>query len=388
MLLKQQDIRFDILKSIGIICIVLAHTMPRDILLFQLRNFDVPLMVLVSGSLFYLSSKKANISYTKYLKKRLFRLVPPVWLFLTLFFLLTYLTSQVMGIEYQYSLQQIVNTYLCIDFKLYGVWYTWIIRVFALISLIAPLILGLWQRFTNKMGFFLIILGIYSGYELLYKVLGYKNSFNILKNSNINPFIQQLIISIYHISINQILFYVLPYGCLFGLGILAINLNRKDLLKMLLFFLGIFITLSILYSLNSSSLLDVFDFQKYKYPPRIYYIAYSLVIWASLYLSLTEFLELDKIDDSNPLKYNFARLFVFISSSTMWIYLWHILVLHYWSIVLHLFQIPNSTFLSFTIVFSLSVIITALQKFLIANLIRRTVFGTNYSSLLTTFFMK
>ncbi|MGB3512557.1 MAG: acyltransferase family protein [Microcoleaceae cyanobacterium] len=382
MILKQQDIRFDILKSIGIVCIILAHTMPRNILLFQLRTFDVPLMVLVSGSLFYLSSKNANISYIKYLKKRIFRLLAPVWIFLTVFFVLTSLTSNLMGIEYQYSLKKIVSAYLC-D----GGWYTWIIRVFILISVIAPLMLELWRRLTNKMVFVLIITGIYSGYELLYKALDYINLFNALQNLNITPFIQKLIIFIYNISVNKILFYVLPYGCLFGLGILAVNLNRKDFLKMLLFLLGTFLTLFVSNYFASGNVL-VFKFQIYKFPPRIYYLAYSLVIWSCLYFCLTEVLKLDKIDSSKLLKSGIARLFIFISSSSMWIYLWHIFVLHYLLIVLDIFQIPNSAILSFSTVLSLSVIITALQKFWISSLIKRTSFGSKYSSLLTTFFLK
>ncbi|MEA5534302.1 glycosyltransferase [Crocosphaera sp. XPORK-15E] len=95
---------------------------------------------------------------------------------------------------------------------------------------------------TGDILLFLVIVGVYSGYQLLYAFLGYRTLLNILQTSGISSFIRQLLMSIYDISINQILFYVLPYGCLFALGILAVNLNRQNFLKMFLFFLGIFIT--------------------------------------------------------------------------------------------------------------------------------------------------
>jgi fucose 4-O-acetylase-like acetyltransferase len=58
--IQSRDIRFDILKVIGLFCIILAHVSPPS-LIFQLRNFDVPLMVMISGSVFYLSSFKKII---------------------------------------------------------------------------------------------------------------------------------------------------------------------------------------------------------------------------------------------------------------------------------------------------------------------------------------
>ncbi|MDY7013155.1 MAG: hypothetical protein SVX43_06045 [Cyanobacteriota bacterium] len=64
----KRDIRLDVLKTIGIILIILAHTNP-PIWIHQIRNFDVPLMVLLSGTLFYSSSSKSqDYSFWKYWK--------------------------------------------------------------------------------------------------------------------------------------------------------------------------------------------------------------------------------------------------------------------------------------------------------------------------------
>lgn len=388
--LKQQDIRFDILKAIGIVCIVLAHTISRNSLLFELRNFDVPLMVLVSGSLFYISSYSTSFKYLKYLKKRLLRLLAPMWLFLTLFFFVNYLTIQVIGIGSQYSFQQMIKAYFCLNFGYYDNWYTWIFRVFILMAVIAPLILSLW-RILNKFTFLLMITAIYTGYELLYYLIGYRTSLNILKSADLSPLAKQIFMFIYDVSINQILFYVLPYGCLFGLGILAVNLNRQEYVKLFWVFSGIFITLffsHVFGQLNTSSYLDWFNFQDHKYPPRSYYIFYSLVIWGLLYSSLTAIFNSQKIDLEQCSKSQIMRLSIFLSSSSMWVYLWHIFILSYWSMIAKIFNIPSIGFLAFGIVLSLSILITYWQKLLVTHLVQETAFGLKHRSLLSMLFLK
>lgn len=44
---KERILRYDILKVIALLCIILAHVNPNG-LVFQLRNFDVPLMIIIS----------------------------------------------------------------------------------------------------------------------------------------------------------------------------------------------------------------------------------------------------------------------------------------------------------------------------------------------------
>ena len=58
----------DILKVVGLFCIILAHVNPNKYI-FQLRNFDVVLMILISS---YLGLKtNDNLKYIEYLKKDL-----------------------------------------------------------------------------------------------------------------------------------------------------------------------------------------------------------------------------------------------------------------------------------------------------------------------------
>lgn len=72
----------DVLKVIGLLGIILAHVQPPEVL-FQLRNFDVVLMILVSAYL-GLQSKKSE-KLISYLIKRFKRLVIPTWIFISFF---------------------------------------------------------------------------------------------------------------------------------------------------------------------------------------------------------------------------------------------------------------------------------------------------------------
>lgn len=69
-----RDIKIDFIRFIGISLIILAHASPPN-WLFQLRNFDVPLMVVLSGYLYSMKSKKSNQLNLQYIIKRFKRLV-------------------------------------------------------------------------------------------------------------------------------------------------------------------------------------------------------------------------------------------------------------------------------------------------------------------------
>lgn len=78
-----RDKKIDILKAIGAILIILAHVSNSPLIL-QLRNFDVPLMVMISGYLAVDSLKKSE-SNMDYYRKRFIRLVVPTYIFLIFF---------------------------------------------------------------------------------------------------------------------------------------------------------------------------------------------------------------------------------------------------------------------------------------------------------------
>ena len=79
-----RNITIDILKTLGIILVILAHTNPPTFI-FQLRNFDVVLLVILSGSLAIKSYTKSK-NFKKYFEKRILRLAIPVIVMLSAFF--------------------------------------------------------------------------------------------------------------------------------------------------------------------------------------------------------------------------------------------------------------------------------------------------------------
>lgn len=66
-----RDKRIDILRGVAILFIILAHISPPNNLL-QLRTFDVPLITMLLGMSFSLSTKEEK--YRVYLFKRFKRL--------------------------------------------------------------------------------------------------------------------------------------------------------------------------------------------------------------------------------------------------------------------------------------------------------------------------
>ena len=79
-----RNYNYDFLKFVGISCVILAHTGVHG-LIFQLRNFDVPLLVLLSGISFAEYSSTNFQSYKEYILKRFIRLVVPTWIFLAFY---------------------------------------------------------------------------------------------------------------------------------------------------------------------------------------------------------------------------------------------------------------------------------------------------------------
>lgn len=79
-----RDISIDILRCIALIGIVVIHCEPESLWLRQIRNFDVPLMVFLSGVSYTLSIKDENTlidgGYLKYVIKRFKRLILPTWI--------------------------------------------------------------------------------------------------------------------------------------------------------------------------------------------------------------------------------------------------------------------------------------------------------------------
>jgi fucose 4-O-acetylase-like acetyltransferase len=362
----QRDIRFDILKTIGLFCIIFAHVAPENNVFFHLRRFDVPLMVVVSGILYGYSSGNKQISFLSYVQKRLPRLIAPVWLFMIFYFIATYIIFSLFSKPYPFSPQKILETFLLLK----GVGYVWIIRVFILVALSANLLLYVYRLCKSEVKFLTLLSLTYLGYEL-FVILTQRFSF-----------LTRVIFL--NVIINDYLLYLLPYGCLFGLGMVIPKLKNKFILMIS----GLFFSLFLLQAVYFYHKLGHFiSNENFKYPPQLYYVSYGV------FMSMLAYLVVDKL----CVKYNLLvrdnfliRLIIFISSSSLWIYLWHIFFVYYWqNLIAEYFHELTSNFtVSFLVVAFGAIAVTYLQKKAIFQVIKKTKIGQNNSELLSILFLK
>jgi fucose 4-O-acetylase-like acetyltransferase len=359
-----RDIRFDILKTLGICLIILAYVIPKNIF-FHIRNFDVPLMVIVSGALFYYSNYNKEYSLFSYLYKRIPRIVAPVWLFLSFYFTSSYIAFNLLGKDYPFLLKKhIVDSFLLLE----GIGYVWIIRVFILVAIASTVILNLYKNSRSQNYFFAVLSFIYLGYEVLVEL---STKIGLDNNAILSTLVKEYI------------FYTIPYGCLFGLGLALPTTKRKSILVIAGVFLTAFCTIGA-YSYYIQGIIPLT--QDFKYPPRIYYVAYGI------FMSMLAFIGVDTLCKKYNLNHQenpITKFIVFISTSTLWIYLWHIFFLSVEQLLAK--TKPNLTsnyIMSFLVIITLSILTTYIQKKFISLVIKRTKFGYNNSEMLSTLFLK
>lgn len=288
-MLKDRIIFIDYLKVIGLFFIILAHVCTNQYIL-QARNFDVPLMVIISGFLAidsYKRSMEYNSSLFSYYWKRISRLLIPTWIFLSMYFAFVRLFVFFTKGNYPYSYITILRSFLLLD----GIGYVWIIRVYLICSLLTPLVFYFNDKIESGKIKFLILLVIYALYEVLV-FLGIHDSSLIF---------------------NFIIAYAIPYGIIYVLGMLSKKTSPDEDMKISIIFYMIFIFSSICIFFITN---EIQPTQIMKYPPTIYYISYALFM-SFLLLGIFKRISLKKV-----------YFIEFCSGSSLWIYLWHILFLY------------------------------------------------------------
>src|SRR5574344_2193100 len=283
--MEQRDNYIDFLRFIGLSLMIMAHVNPPNGL-FQLRCFDVPLMVFVSG-LCCGSAKIVN--YREYIFNRTKRLLIPVWSFLIVYFAAIYLAQEFNFIPAFLTKSKIIESFLLLN----GIGYVWIIRVFLLMMIITPLLQKINIILKNDIIFLVFIFwSIFFQEGLMYLI----NQFPI----------QQ---TFFRTLINEYLLYMIGYAIIFIYGIRLRHISNKSNLILLLGAILIFILLLPLY-FHYQSLPICFNC--YKYPPHLYFISYGLLISCALWYSKSR---INRINNC---------YFEFIGKNTIWIYLWHI----------------------------------------------------------------
>lgn len=279
----ERDNSIDILRAVCMILIILAHV-NAPYTLSQLRSFDVPLIVLISG--FCYSAKLK--SYGQYVITRFKRLYSSTFKFLTVF-LSPFIILNLLGFRIPWSWNQIFGSYLLLDEPSIG--FVWIIRVFLLMALISPIIFKLVKR-INIWGLFASIAGLLTLNEIF--IYYYKSS-NIFSD----------------FIIEDILMYIIGY---LPLLILGMNFRQNKPNTSLVAWLSmLFLTLWISYSLYTTGELDIS--KSFKYPPHSWYVIYGLAV--SILLFNYRYLISKALSPIN-------KFLSFISINSMWVYLWHI----------------------------------------------------------------
>lgn len=284
--MKKRDLTIDFLRFVGLSLIIIAHVQaPYD--LTQIRCFDVPMMLFISG---LTSSGKPSGNYVEYILKRTKRLILPVWIFL-FFYLASFYFAQSFVLPEQYlTWDMIWRSFLLLD-KSIG--YVWIIRVFLLVMLVTPPILWFVNRF-RRMGdtiCLLIALGCL-----------------LIATNSITEMIQSE--GFYMIVVRDIVQYTIAYSIPFVAGVFIKSIELK---RELLFLALLSIIAFVVYYFYSQE----YTFprgisEKYKFPPQIYYITYGTLVSTLLWSTRPLWSWITKFKPS-----------IFIGQNTIWIYLWH-----------------------------------------------------------------
>lgn len=280
-----KKIRLDIaiLKDIGLFCVILAHMEGVPNWLMQLRNFDVPLLCFVSGLLSKKSS--SDITIIEYWKKRFIRLAVPTWIFLIIYF------SVCTVIGYPPSIKSIIASFFFqYDGGIMGVWIVWI---YLWCALLTPFLLKLKNvKLLHKIAG-MVAVGII--YEFLYAVgIGSSNRLFVYCS-----------------------YYIVAYGIVYMIGMIINEMNTPSILISLICFGCIWLGIAVyLYCTGGNYVLT----SEYKYPPRIYYSSYAIMMIGILYILFVR-----KMGGGCTYRNTiFQKCIVKISMNSFWIYLWHI----------------------------------------------------------------
>lgn len=279
-----RDRRIDILRCLALLGIIVAHVNPSN-LVMQLRSYDVPMMAFLSGVSYYLSIQGKEINYSQYLIKRFKKLIFPTWIFLTCFFIGTFLISVIRNESYYFSQQKIIDSYTFLG----GIGFVWIVWIFFSIALINPFLLYLNNLIRNTY-IFILLWGfayiIYLGLVHIYKDI----------------FIDTSLIFVEHYIL-----YTLGYSLVATLGICFHRLKQIDIGVLAFIFLAIYLYMAFKKNFELTG--------NYKYPPTTYYLSYALALILIMYLLL----------NIKPLYTLLNKPVIwFISENSFWIYLWHI----------------------------------------------------------------
>ena len=289
----------DILKTIGIITIMLSHSRGLPYFVNYFRNYEVILLVMVSGML-YKDVEDCSFSW-KYVRKRLNRIVIPTWAFLVIFLVVLFVASIVLHMPFPYSKRDIIESFTMTN----GIGYVWIMLVYCLISMGLPMIWNNYNKLrkSNKQIFFYTVgVGIWAVYEIARR---YLSGFS----ADILPA---------YVLKNTVLYFV-SYSIIAWIGSF---LGRKKAIVSLLIGFALTIVHFVIACLLFYATKAPVVLSTLKYPPSVIYVMYGmgvgLIIIGIVRLACEK--ELTQ-----------SMIITFISKESQWIYFNHIYMIFIWN---------------------------------------------------------
>jgi hypothetical protein len=281
-----------------------------------------------------------------YLASRFKRLVLPTWIFLLLFYSAIFIVS-IPEFSDIINLKEAAKS-----FALYGFGYVWIIRIFLLIAIISPLFVNVIDN----------IKCIYTATLIVAMLLANEG----LANSDYHSF--GFVIK--H-AIEDIILPSLSYGAMFCIGYAFFKYTKKFMIFTAACFMIIFIVMAIIHYIENWRFIQTQDF---KCPQRIYYISYAVAMTIiSMLIAVSVF------DEKNiPL----PKSILFISSNSIWIYLWHIPIVEYFNRA----DLNLSVTYKYLIAYSVPVCIVWIQVYVVTiccNHIKNNVLKRNVRAIFT-----
>lgn len=325
----ERSFRLDLMRLLGLLLIIFAHIGPPNAL-FQIRTFDVPMMIFVSGVAYYISSP-SFFSWKIYYIKRVSRLLFPVWCFFALFYGVVYLFDIKVFSEYL-KWNMIFSTFL-----LNGFGYLWIIRIFIIIAILAPFIVMFFRTKTFYFDVSVIILSIFATTIADYYFIHMNNKYA-------------------RYIVVDILLPALTYSSIFILGYKWHAYTRFDKNTVGFVFLIFFIVAQVYMLFEQQGIIQP---QNFKYPPTIIYISFSIVM-----IVILDFILKSCFDNTASSKY---KCIIFLSSNTIWVYLWHIPIVEYFKLT----DDKLEWYVKYAIVVCISFLITFLQVYIIKWIVRQ-----------------
>lgn len=285
-----RNISVDILKFIGILCVILAHVSPPEIV-HGLRSFDVCMLVYASG--ITLKYRKYTLNtYLEYLWHRVKRLIIPSYIFIVIYAVICTLVGTIWNENWLNPISYYIKSFSLIGG---GIGYLWIMAVYFLLAIVSPLIGWISEKPNLKKYALYCILALLFLNEIM-------------------------AISIEHYIKLEIVANLLKVGLIYTMGYAIVEISAKFSGSLKLVNYGaLLVVFMLLWWISGFT-----DLQNYKYPPQALYLLYGILVSAVIYQFSEMYLSPKLKKDEFC---HFRRIISWFSVNSLDIYFAHIIVL-------------------------------------------------------------